>query len=208
MALVTICPSCNRDLRIPEGLVGKTVRCPACQVTFVAQVTPEPAEVEMAPQEPVAAPPAGHLEEMYERYDAPRRRRKEEQAQSLLMGPGIALLVIGTLAVLLAFLGGLANALPVIQGRAAPPNPFFPKGAVALPPVIRIALPILDGLIYGGFLIAGSICMLKRRAYAMAMTATIIAMIPCNCCCLFGLPFGIWGLVTLTKPEVKDAFLS
>jgi predicted Zn finger-like uncharacterized protein len=37
-------------------------------------------------------------------------------------------------------------------------------------------------------------------------TACILAMIPCVNCCILGLPFGIWGLVVLNKPEVKDAF--
>jgi hypothetical protein len=38
------------------------------------------------------------------------------------------------------------------------------------------------------------------------MAAAIMAMIPCNCCCLLGLPFGIWALVMLMKPEVKSQF--
>jgi len=209
MALVTICPSCNRDLRIPEGLVGKTVRCPACQVTFVAQVTPEPADVYVEPEEQFAGPAPGQMHDAYERYEAPRRRRRTDLAQSLLMGPGIALLVIGVLALLNGLLGALIYGVPAMQGRPGPPNPFFPRGGgVPNLAVFQAVGSVVGGLIYGGCLIAGSICMLQRRAYALAMTATIVAMLPCNCCCVFGLPFGIWGLVILNKPEVKDAFFS
>jgi hypothetical protein len=208
MALVTICPSCNRDLRIPEGLVGKTVRCPACQVTFVAQVTPEPVDVYAEPEEQFTGPAPGQIQEVYGRYEGARRRRRTDIAQSLLMGPGIALLVIGILALLGGLLGGLANGIPAIQGRPGPQNPFFPKGAALPNAAIQAVSSVVGGLIYGGCLIAGSICMLQRRLYALAMTGTVVAMIPCNCCCLFGLPFGIWGLVILNKPEVREAFLS
>jgi hypothetical protein len=38
------------------------------------------------------------------------------------------------------------------------------------------------------------------------MVASVVAMLPCQCCCLFGLPFGIWALVVLNKPEVKSHF--
>ena len=188
--------------------MGKTVRCPACQVTFVAQVTPEPADVYVEPAEQFVGPVPGPMQDMYERHEGARRRRRTDIAQSLLTGPGIALLVVGILALLLGLFGGLVNSIPAIQGRPGPPNPFFPRGAAAPNAAIRAVLSVLGGSVYGGCLIAGSICMLQRRAYAMAMTGTIVAMLPCNCCCLFGLPFGIWGLVTLSKPEVRDAFLS
>jgi hypothetical protein len=148
------------------------------------------------------------MQDAYERDEGQRRRRQTDLAQAHLMGPGIALLVIGILTILLALLGGLLNSVGAIQGRPGAPNPFFPKGAAAPGAAIQVAAIVLDGFIYGGCLIAGSICMLQRRVYAMAMTGTIVAMLPCNCCCVFGLPFGIWGLVMLTKPEVQEAFLS
>ena len=46
---------------------------------------------------------------------------------------------------------------------------------------------------------------LKSREFAFA--AAILAMIPClTPCCILGLPFGIWALVVLNKPEVKSQF--
>jgi hypothetical protein len=185
------------------------VRCPACQATFVAQVTPEPADVYVEPQEQFAGASPGPMQDIDDRYEAPRRRRRTDLAQSLLMGPGIALLVLGILGLLSGLYGGATNALQAIKGRPGPPNILFPRaGAIPNAAVIQVVLSILGGLLYGGCLIAGSICMLQRRVYALAMTATIVAMLPCNCCCVFGLPFGIWGLVILSKPEVRDAFLS
>jgi hypothetical protein len=46
---------------------------------------------------------------------------------------------------------------------------------------------------------------LANRPYAMA--ASILAMLPCvSPCCILGVPFGIWALVVLNKPEVKSQF--
>jgi predicted Zn finger-like uncharacterized protein len=34
MAITLACPSCSRSLRVPDELVGKSVRCPTCLTTF------------------------------------------------------------------------------------------------------------------------------------------------------------------------------
>jgi hypothetical protein len=36
----------------------------------------------------------------------------------------------------------------------------------------------------------------------------ILSMIPCSVCCIFTLPFSIWGLVVLNDANVKAAFKS
>lgn len=41
------------------------------------------------------------------------------------------------------------------------------------------------------------------------MAVSILSMVPCvSPCCLLGLPVGIWALVVLNTPEVKQAFRS
>lgn len=63
------------------------------------------------------------------------------------------------------------------------------------------------GTILGAVIIMGALKMKNLQSYGFAMTAAIIAMIPCcSPCCLLGLPFGIWALVVMMKPEVKAAF--
>jgi hypothetical protein len=57
-----------------------------------------------------------------------------------------------------------------------------------------------------GFVLFGAIKLLKLRNYGVATASSIVAMLPCQCCCLFGLPFGIWALMVLNKPEVKSQF--
>lgn len=36
MTLIIDCPSCRRKLRVPDELLGTTVKCPSCAVTFTA----------------------------------------------------------------------------------------------------------------------------------------------------------------------------
>ncbi len=42
----------------------------------------------------------------------------------------------------------------------------------------------------------------------LCVAASVIGMIPCctSCCCLVGLPVGIWSLMTLMDNDVKAAF--
>jgi hypothetical protein len=55
--------------------------------------------------------------------------------------------------------------------------------------------------------ILGAISMLRVKSRGLAITGSIAAMIHLPfCCCLPGLGFGIWSLVVLSQPEVKDAF--
>ena len=65
------------------------------------------------------------------------------------------------------------------------------------------------GLLIGGLVLLGALKMKALESYGWAVAASVIAMIPCvsPCCCL-GMPFGIWALVVLVKPEVKAAFAS
>ena len=56
-------------------------------------------------------------------------------------------------------------------------------------------------------ILIGALKMKKLESYGLAMTASILAMLPfVSPCCILGLPFGIWAIVALGKPEVKSAF--
>jgi hypothetical protein len=57
------------------------------------------------------------------------------------------------------------------------------------------------------FIIFGAMKMQKLQSYGLAMAAAIVAIVPCfSPCCIVGIPFGIWALIVLLKPEVKVAF--
>jgi hypothetical protein len=69
---------------------------------------------------------------------------------------------------------------------------------------------ILLGLIQlaaAGFIIFGAIKMKSLQSYGLSLGAAVVAMIPMlsNCCCV-SLPIGIWALVVLLDPHVKQSF--
>lgn len=73
--------------------------------------------------------------------------------------------------------------------------------------------PILIGSTVFEILVAlliliGALKMQALHSYALAVTAGVLAVIPCvtPCCGIITLPFGIWALVVLNRPGVKSHF--
>jgi hypothetical protein len=63
------------------------------------------------------------------------------------------------------------------------------------------------GLLLDLVLLWGSIKMKQLQNYPLAMTTALLAIVPCTSpCCVLSIPFGIWALVVLTDPDVKNAF--
>lgn len=80
--------------------------------------------------------------------------------------------------------------------------------AFVFEPAFAIVSSIV-GFVIGIVVIMGALKMKNLESYGFAMTASIIAMVPCiSPCCLLGLPFGIWALVVLSDGQVKAAFRS
>lgn len=62
-------------------------------------------------------------------------------------------------------------------------------------------------LVFHLFALFGATQMLKLRRYGVAMATAILAVIPCfSACYVVGIPFGIWAIIVLVRPEVKMAF--
>ena len=140
---------------------------------------------------------------------ATRRRRRgygSAEAASAVAGPAIALMVVGGLAIALCIVSLLFNMLGVGIAAAA----SAPKGGAGQPNLAANAVTgigsAIFGLCYWSLVVVGAVKMKNLSSYGLAMTACIVAMLPCSACCILGLPFGIWGIVMLNKPEVKEAF--
>jgi hypothetical protein len=235
MPAIVSCPSCSRQLQVPDQLQGKSVRCPSCESVFTALVTPAQApplppsgsaadDFEKVRRDPVGPPPRKEGDRFDSRdrwedddeFSRPRRfgdrfrRADNAEAVTAVTGPATALLVSGWLAIAVNVLGLCAVAVQLGLGAGAAaggagaknqnaPIDVFVGGAVAIP--IRIL-----GLVLASLVIVGAGRMKRLESHGWAMAASIIAMVPCTGCCILGLPFGIWSLVVLNKPEVKDAF--
>jgi hypothetical protein len=68
--------------------------------------------------------------------------------------------------------------------------------------IVQAAFMLVNVLI-----IFGAAQMLRCRMWGLALMAAILSMINAGgCCCILGLPFGIWSVVVLSQPDVKQAF--
>ena len=97
----------------------------------------------------------------------------------------------------------------VLAGVALAANPFADRPQM-MDQTTRVVMILVMFLIMGWWLLVllAAVQMKGLRSFGFAMTGAILAMIPCNVCCLLGLPFGIWALVVLNRPDVKSAFVS
>jgi hypothetical protein len=131
-----------------------------------------------------------------------------ESALQAVKLPAITLIVTASLGIAY-YLFNLALLLSgtVARFQQIPPDaPAWVKSFIEGthgPMAIAVTFAILA---MDGFVLFGAIKMLRLQGYGLAVAATIIAMLPCQCCCVLGLPFGIWALVVLNKPEVKSQF--
>jgi hypothetical protein len=134
-----------------------------------------------------------------------------QMAESAVSGPAIGLIVSGVLGVLLNIFFIIAQ----VFGFAAHMFDNLPNQNPELVRMMQTsggAMAILFGVLriaLSGLTIYGGIKMKSLQQYGLAMTAAILAVIPCcvlgPCCCI-SLPLGIWALVILCKPEVKSHF--
>jgi len=130
-------------------------------------------------------------------------------AEGKVAGPAIGLMVVAGIGILLQVASLLMNLLGVGMGAAAAGN--NPQGGPeGMQMMMSGGLAIvfsLIGIVIGVVILMGALKMKKLESYSLAMTAAVIAMIPCiSPCCLIGLPVGIWALVTLNDAGVKSAF--
>jgi predicted Zn finger-like uncharacterized protein len=144
-------------------------------------------------------------DEDYPRWDG------REAARNQVAGPAIGLMANGIISILLGlFYIGMGVFMAVVASSAAASAPPPPGGGPST------AEPIMVGVMYGGmglFIIAyacvilyGAIKLKRLESFGLAMTASIMSIVPCGQCWLLGIPFGIWALVVINRPEVKEAF--
>ncbi len=218
---VIFCPSCNHKLRVPEELMGRPVQCPQCRATFLAPPPPVGGG-ERLPEPPLPRPqttpaitrempPESEFEEprrrppTFDAYDLnePEFGPRPEPNEGKVLAPAFVLLAV-------SLLGMLANGFQVVmvgfmpnfwrQVKAA--NPFGQQNADTA--------SIVVGAIFFAvslFVAIGSMSMMKRRLYPIAVLGALAAMVDIgNCCCILSAPAGIWAMIVLFQPDVRASF--
>ncbi|MBE0541234.1 MAG: protein kinase [Verrucomicrobia bacterium] len=127
--------------------------------------------------------------------EAPKRSQPNEklvnEARSRLKAPAIGLTIYGASSLLLIVIG-------LVQVISQPPQSAR-----------IISMLSLLGSFFGVFVIVCAQRMLRLRNYRLAVTASILALLPFMYfppIILFGIVFGIWSLIVLSKKEVREAF--
>ncbi len=132
-----------------------------------------------------------------------------DTALQMVKGPAIGLKVTAILGLVMVVLGLVINVMTLNGFHIGPQQMYDPqmqKLIGTLGGSLGIVQNIIGGIV-GVIVLLGAAKMQKLQSYQFALTASIVAMVPCiSPCCLFGLPFGIWALVVLNKPEVKSQF--
>jgi len=187
------CPQCGKILEAPYPLPS-LAKCPFCAGVFA----PGPA----APQVP---PPPGPVLAPLP-IPSPRPAAADQ-----IRTPAIGIMLAGALSFLWALFDLVACMVflnDLRQGKAPPLPPVF-ANFVQLDEtqlILEIGLDVIK-LVTCSVVVLAALRMLQLRSYAVAITGSILSLIPCLTCCLcLGVPFGIWALVLLNRPEIRSSF--
>jgi hypothetical protein len=152
----------------------------------------------------------GRAEEEYEEEDDVyyRRRSRRRRAREMVAAPAIALMAVGgtgavvnLLAMCFFIMMALNTPAPDPKMMAQPGFSFgFQLGKYSW------AIVAFLGICLGGVMFLSAWKMKNLESYGYALTASIIALLPCQYCCIIAIPFGIWALIVLNDPDVKSAF--
>ena len=121
-----------------------------------------------------------------------------------VMAPAIALLVVG----IIGIAASLFNVAFSFQEPDVDPNapPFLQemqKGSAGPQAAVIQSIFVL----VNAFIIFGAVQMMRLKMRVLAIAATVVAMLNIgSCCCLPGIPIGIWSIVILLMDDVKAAF--
>jgi len=214
------CPLCRLVFTAPvrggppaaPPLVAPAPAPPPGQAPY-GQQGPAPAPPGQAPYQPYGQPAP------YQPYgQPPMPPAGPSAAAAAVRGPGIALIVVGVAGLIINTFGvvltgwflyrGGDDMLDSLDRGGSPPflrelmkQNFSPEG-------LRQSL-IMHAifLIVSVVICHGATQMMRLHSFGLAVAASILAMVNIsNCCCVVGLPIGIWALVVLFQPGVRSSF--
>jgi hypothetical protein len=163
---------------------------------------------------------SGYPDDRFE--DARHDPRLLEQARSAVAVPATLLIVTGALALIMVIIAFVqlpqmpAKMDEAIADIDADPNmpadqkdfmkQIFTSVKEGAENPVTPAAYVFNGLC-AVLVIVGGVKLLNLSGPALPITGSVLAMIPCTvgCCCLLGLPAGIWALVAINRPDVRAA---
>lgn len=132
-----------------------------------------------------------------------------DAALAAVKGPATGLIVTAILGLIAVGVGFVVNILTlsgVNLGMNSISDPQMQKYFNMAGGGFGIVQDVI-GAVIGVLIWRGAARMKDLENHQFAFTASILALLPCiSPCCLLGLPFGIWALVVISKPEIKSQF--
>lgn len=126
-----------------------------------------------------------------------------------IRGPAIGLMVVSILAIAIGSFGLIGNLFMYFSGAMDLLDDVRQR---PIPASTSIVIKVAWGavlILASSYVLYGSIQMKNLGSYSAALSAAYISAIPCiGPCCIFGIPFGIWAIVVLKKPGVRESFKS
>jgi hypothetical protein len=228
MALIISCPSCGRQLCLPDEFQGQEAKCPSCTTQFLANTSAATLE---APTDQFATnpPPAPLLvqqpaektagcsdadwseatrwsEPAFDGVPSEQPYHRSAAAREAVSGPATFLLLSSGTAIGLAAMLMIGN---VVKGMKVAGDEDGRAGRAQVDPMIQMVSGVAGaglGVVYYGVIFASALQMRNLRSWGFSLAGSIMAMMPCTLCCVLTLPFGLWSLIVLSKEEVKSAF--
>jgi hypothetical protein len=166
-----------------------------------------------------------------DRFEEPRRRSSSvvDQARGAVAAPAVFLVMNGLFGLFLLAMISIPTVFDtdsLVDGMKdfvaqQPPGPEKQKAEQQVADfennlkanrdafVTQNVVGIIIGVVFNGLAILGGIMMRSLSGYGLCMTGAIITMLPCTTgCCCTGCPFGLWALLILTRPDVRQGFVA
>ncbi len=203
------CPACEAELEVDAEDLGSQVACGACGAPFEARPAAPRGDADDRPRRRDRDESDWEEDE----DDRPRRRRRRvraadvEDARAAVAGPALGLILTGWIGAVLCLLGGAALAVWGYSNLEAKD----PKLRDDAPGMLAagVASAVL-GTPYCVLMAVGGHRMKRLTGTGWAFTAAILGIAtvvlcgPCVPITWAGVGCGIWAIVAVNKPEVRD----
>jgi hypothetical protein len=203
MPIKVLCQECGKHYLAKDEQAGLRVRCPAGHIMQVPApaANDDPFNFDKPGGDPARSNPYASPG-----YSAPVSPTRALASKGKVTVPAVALIVTGAMGLcgsIFSCIWSMVVEPPPIDPNMPPLMQQFMQGSAGPMALAIQAVFIIVNLV----VLAGAVQMLRFKAWNLAVTSTILAMINIgNCCCVIGLPIGIWGLVILMQNDVKLAF--
>ncbi len=130
-------------------------------------------------------------------YESPPLGDQPKATRASLFGPALGILVVSLIWVFFCLFGVVYQLSIITNPETLPENRNFP---------ITIMLYALISMGYSLLLASGASSMLRTKSYLWAYATSILACVPIGPCYVLAIPWGVWGIRVLSRPEVRASF--